>query len=279
MLERKQVRSISEQELIKTMTPDDLRKAAEIIKFLAVHGEIVPDDAGFLLASAEPALQRLQKESQALQRQREQKRISRRQLFKRAGQYVLAVGAVSGFGGCSYTLIDNLWGGAAQQKEREKNRRLEESHTLGLESTSPSFSGWIVRYARKDQLLVPTNVTSDPLQVETWIQFPGTKLNQLERTGIILRDHVRSTDGVPVGKLAIATQFIPSTRSDYSDEINIGEEWVLRDKPTEDINANALIFENQAKGLNYYLSISRSKSINLQKPTFQLQAYRLETKQ
>lgn len=90
----------------------------------------------------------------------------------------------------------------------------------------------------------------------------------------MIRDHIRSTDRHPVGKLSIVTQYNPSKDNTFI----IGEERVLRDQPTEDINTNIVVLENPATGQKSYLSITRSQAVNLDRSYFQLRAYQPQPK-
>lgn len=226
MAERnKPIKAFNEEDLVRTVTPQEFQKATWIIGHLATQG------------------------------------------------------VITGIGGVGFVACDNLWGSTAQQRQRDWDRRLETGNTLGTEPTSPSFNGWVVRYARnEDGNFIPTNVLSDPLEPGTWIQFPSNKLNRLENIGVILRDHIRTTDEQPVGKLAIVTKYTPPDSRSSSPTYQVGEEWVLRGHSARESNSNILIFENQATGLRHYLSITRSKAIESQQPVFQLRAYQLQTR-
>lgn len=147
---------ISEQELVSRMTPADLRNALDIINFLAQTGEISVDDAGTLMASAAPVMDRLEKDSQALREQQKEHRIGRRAFLKTIGNWGTAIIVTSMVGGGIYSCVDNTWGGAAQDKQRAIDKKLEDQDTLGITQSLSSYLGWTVRYAsRVDGNFVP----------------------------------------------------------------------------------------------------------------------------
>ncbi|MBI3103434.1 hypothetical protein HYZ05_00680 [Candidatus Daviesbacteria bacterium] len=188
--------------------------------------------------------------------------------------------------GGGYSVVDYLFGNTAQiryaenlsrQQEIDKKyrRKLEQTNTLGSESSVLSFSGWSVRYPVNDgTTYIPTPFTSTPIGNGEQIKLPGNMLNELESTGIFIKDHLRTSDQVPVGRLAIATRYTPAVtttgnqgRAQFSPErYDFGEEDVLRDP----ITGGIVVFEKPAGTRRLYLQITRSKSSDTQEPVFYL---------
>ena len=118
---------------------------------------------------------------------------------------------------------------------------------------------------------LPTSIISTPIKNGEQIRLPGNRLNELEDTGIFVKDHLRTSDGVSVERFAIATGYKPAiSTKDYNgyttftpERYDFGEEDVLQEKPV-------VIFEKLAGGRNLYLQITRSKSADNQEPVFYL---------
>lgn len=278
MAERKALKPrITEGDISREMTPGDIRRANRIIAFLVDNGDIPISDGAALRASAEPVLERLEQSSEVLRAEKEARVLSRRAFLRRIRNWSLATIVTLTLGKGAYTVYDDSWGNSAQARQRERDRRLEEQNTLGTEPSMPSHSRWTVRYAKADEgVFLPVGLPSDPLSSGTTIQLPSDRPNKLETTGIVIYDHIRTTDAHPVGKLAIVTGFerYASTNS----EIPVtGEQWVLRDQPTTGINPQVLVFESPTSQKNY-LSVTRSKSVGSERPFFQLRAYQPQPK-
>lgn len=275
--EKPKIRVLTEEEIYQRMTPNDLTNVRDFINFAYARANgISAEQAGIMIQAIDEMVEPLKEKSAKWQRELEARRIGRRRFLNNAFWWgtagAITVGILSGLG----ALFDSCVGPSAQRREFAQRQWLEEHNTLGLEVSSPSYSRWTVRYAPSDLKLIPAGVSSNALLEGTSIQLPGTKLNALENTWIMIRDHIRTTDNKPVGRLAIATSV--STYSSSSGTTStpvIGEEWVLRDQVTETINANVLVLEHLDSKSVQYLSVSRSKTADSQKPTFTLWSYKL----
>lgn len=276
--EKPKLQVLTEEEICQRMTPKDLDNARDLLNFAAgqyqdkilspIGRRMTLDDVGILMGKINDLVEPLREKSAKWQQELEARRISRRRFLNGAIGWgvggMLALGTVS----LVWSWIDSSVGPEAQKREFAYRQWLEAHNTLGLSASSPSLNRWTVRYAPADLRLVPAGVSSDTLAEGTMIQLAGNKLGALDSTGIIIKDHIRTTDGQPVGRLAIAT-------GNRNPGYTIGEEWVLRDQSTEAINANVLIVENLDSKTAQYLSPVRSKTVDSQKPTFTLWAYKL----
>lgn len=272
----------SDDQIAKNLTPEDVDNALKIIKHLGGNGTIDVEEAADLIVRIEEGAKKISFQSTRLQQQQEERRITRRQFLSQLRNWGVGVATIALAGKGGFFLFDETIGPAAIARKsieiQNRHKQLEDNYTLSLEPTASSYAGWTVRYANKNQIFIPTNLISDPLIPGTSIKFPAKKLNKLEDTGIIINDHIRTTDGQPTGRLSIITSYTPAGTNSkgytVAERIIVGEEWILIDKPTGDINPAILAFENKSTGSTVHLSITRSKPV--ENPTFQLQSYTLK---
>ncbi|MCL4366198.1 hypothetical protein M1437_03145 [Patescibacteria group bacterium] len=273
-----EIKVLTEEEIYKRMTPEDLENARELLRFAAGRSGNVGrlsqgvslDEVGVLLGKIDELVVPLREKSEKWQEVLEERKISRRELLGNVIGWGIATVLVAGGGSLVWSVIDNSSGPTAQKKDFAYRQSLETRNTLGLAASVPSLNRWTVRYAPDDLKLIPAGISSDPLTEGVMILLQGSKLGALDKTGIIIKDHIRTTDNQPVGRLAIATSYDIS-----NGQYVIGEEWVLRNQSTEGINAKVLIFENlDSTKSTQYLSIVRSRTNGSQKPTFTLQGYK-----
>lgn len=155
-----------------------------------------------------------------------------------------------------YFTGSNIASDRAEQERRER-AIFESSNTLGVTSPKPSYWGWSIRYARRQQNLSFDEVGILRLGWGNPLIGPGQSTWNL--TGIKVYDYQRS-DGVIVPKLHITTEVNP-TRSDV--EI-ASEEWLLRETDEmsdSNIDPRVVVMEKQDRALAapvaLYLSIRR----------------------
>lgn len=249
---------VSEEVLLAKMSPATIKTAQEGIRFLVENGGLSPNDAAELLAASSEALDILLQKSST-------RRAQLKRALKVGGLTTVAAGPVGFVGWCT----DRTFGPTAyrigSQQQLEYDRTLEATSTLGLQPSITSTAGYTVRYASKTESgqLSPTKLLSLPLPSGSEIKLVGSRLDEVEGTGIVLRDHVRTSDTVPVGKLAVFTVGKPGYPSS-----KVGQEFVLRSESTPEIDAEVLVLENNTGPK--FLAIQRFVSPGSNKLTFQL---------
>lgn len=279
MSEKPRPSRLSSEEIYRRMTPEDLNNSMQLIEYLAVEGGITYDEAAVLMERAQALVDPLKEKSQTLAKQR----IDRRNFLKGLATTTVSLTVLGGTGWGLVEVASSLFGETARRRATEKyiaqqaadkefRRRLETSNTLGLEPSTQSFSGWHVRYAKNDgTFYAETNRRSTPIDHNTAILLPGDRLNELDDTGILIREHLRTSDDVPVGRLAIATKFTPehTVKDEYGNDkiipnqYSVTEEVVLKNQPDD-----VLVFEKPTSEQRYHLRINRSKSKDNQPPVF-----------
>ncbi|MBI2327338.1 hypothetical protein HYU92_03360 [Candidatus Curtissbacteria bacterium] len=218
-----------------------------IIKFLEPHiakGSSLPSIVSALEGQIRVVRRREEAAVQSLDRRRAAPKKSRRSVLAGAWRFLLGLAALAV---TTYVAQDDDSFAAVERRVREAKEAFERDHTLGVNPSMGSTSGWKVRYPPRE-----TNVDYEgsgrPFFVKSgdFINVPPRDNNDAGVSFILLREYTMA-NGVAVPELVVREH----GPSDYTEQ-----RWFLRNEPTDGIDTRVVVFERKRTDQTYFVAIT-----------------------